>query len=337
MNTTNAEQPDLPDRDDICRAADSLPPMVLRTPLLEHELLNRRLGARIFFKPECLQCTGSFKIRGAYTKIARLPAQVRKRGVVAFSSGNHAQGVALAARMFDIRCTIVMPDDAPKVKVAHTREYGAHIVFYDRESQDRKKIAGDLAKASGATLVPPFDDPDIIAGQGTVGLELAEQARALKISVDAVLCPCGGGGLVAGCALALEVEERNTKVYAVEPLGFDDTRRSLVAGERVANAPGPKAICDAIMTEAPGVLTFEINRRLLAGALIVSDAQVMSAMRDVFELLKLVVEPSGAVGLAAVITRPQDFRDKNVVVVLSGGNVDSAAFASILTGQSPTA
>jgi threonine dehydratase len=320
----------IPDIDDIRRAAHALPALARRTPLIESEELNLRLGGRVLFKPEGLQHTGSFKFRGAYTKIARLSDEVRRRGVVAFSSGNHAQGVAAAAQMFDIRCTIVMPRDAPRLKIDNTRQYGAEVILYDRLKQDRKRIASDIAAQTGATLVPPFDDRWIIAGQGTVGLELSEQADALGVRFDAVLVPCGGGGLVSGCALALKSWNPGVEVYAVEPLELDDTRRSLAAGEPLANPPGRSSICDSLLTESPGALTFEINKRLLAGALVVTDNEVIAAMRECVLQLKLVVEPGGAVALAALLAERFAARGKTVAVVLSGANIDPEVFASYL-------
>jgi threonine dehydratase len=326
----DGENTALPTVDEIRAAHRALSGLVQRTPLLESPRLNQRLGGRVLFKAESLQHTGSFKFRGAYTKIAQLSAEARRRGVVAFSSGNHAQGVAAAAQMFDIHCTIVMPRDAPRLKIENTRQYGADVVLYDRLKQDRKQLASDLAAQTGATLVPPFDDPSIIAGQGTVGLEVAKQADALGARIDAVLVPCGGGGLICGCALALTSWNPGIEVYAVEPLELDDTRRSLAAGERMANPPGRRSICDSLLTESPGVLTFEINKRLLAGGLVVSDDEVIEAMRECFLQLKLVVEPGGAVGLAALLAGRFDVRGRTAAVILSGANVEPADFARYL-------
>jgi threonine dehydratase len=321
----------IPDVEDIRRAAAALPAPTRVTPLIESSLLNERLGGRVLFKPECLQHTGSFKFRGAYTKIARLTSEERARGVVAFSSGNHAQGVAAAARMFDAPCTIVMPRDAPALKIANTREYGAQVVLYDRETQDRKKIAQEIATATGATLVRPYDDPDVIAGQGTAGLELAAQVSALGAKLDGVLVPCGGGGLIAGCAIALTAAFPGVPIYAVEPAALDDTRRSLLERRRLSNAPGSHSICDALLTEMPGELTFQINQRLLAGAFAVTDAEVMVAIREAFVSLKLAVEPGGAVGLAALLAERFSARGRTVAVILSGGNADPATFARYLS------
>jgi threonine dehydratase len=320
----------IPDLDNLRRAAAALPSAVRQTALIENDLLNRRLGGRVLFKPECLQYTGSFKIRGAYTKIQRLSVEARSRGVVAFSSGNHAQGVAAAARMFGIPCTIVMPQDAPALKIANTRAYGAEVVLYDRWTQDRTQIAQGIATRSGAAVVRPFDDPDIIAGQGSVGLELAAQLDALGVQPDAVLIPCGGGGLIAGCATALAATWPKLSVYAVEPAALDDTRRSLLAGRRLRNAPESRSICDALLSEMPGELTFSINQKLLAGAFAVSDEDVIAAMRTAFASLKLAVEPGGAVGLAALLGGHFDVRGRTVAVVLSGGNADPAAFGTYL-------
>ena len=320
-----------PTIEDIRRAAADLRTVAVRTPLIEDALLNERVGGRILFKAECLQHPGSFTLRGATTAIHRLGEARRRAGVVAFSSGNHAQGVAAAARSFGIQATIVMPSSAPQAKLDNTRAYGARVVLYDPETESRSQIAQEIADASGASLIRPFDDPDVIAGQGTVGLEIAEQAAELGVTLDALLSPCGGGGLIAGCSLALEVLSPATGIWAIEPDGFDDTRRSLEADERLTNPPGASSICDAILTEGPGTLTFEINRRRLAGGLSVSDAEVAEALRTIFSRLKLVVEPSGCVGLAAILAGRHDVRGRTVAVVLSGGNVDPASFASLLS------
>jgi len=306
---------------------------VVQTPLLEDALLNEQVGGRILFKAECLQRTGSFKLRGATTAIRRLGEARRRAGVVAFSSGNHAQGVAAAAGRFGIEATIVMPNSAPRAKLDNTRAYGAQVVLYDPESESRAQIAQAIADGSGASLIRPYDDPDVIAGQGTVGLEIAEQTAKLGVTLDALLSPCGGGGLIAGCSLALEALSPATEIWAVEPDGFDDTRRSLDADRRLTNSPGASSICDAILTNGPGELTFEINQRRLAGGLSVSDASVAEALRTIFSRLKLVVEPSGCVGLAAILAGKTDVRGRTVAVVLSGGNVDPASFASLLSAS----
>ncbi len=307
---------------DILDAAARLRPVTRPTPLLEAPLLNELVGGRVLVKAEPLQRTGSFKFRGAYNRISRLSEAEREGGVVAFSSGNHAQGVAHAARLCGVPAVIVMPRDAPAIKLANTRAYGAEVILYDRPTEDREAIGARIAHERGATLVPPFDDPHIIAGQGTVGLELAEQLDGLGVAPDAVLCPCGGGGLIAGTSLALKERFPDLPIHAVEPAEFDDTRRSLAAGRRIANRPGAGSICDALLAPEPGVLTFSINRRTLAGGLAVSDDSVMRAMREAFRFLRIVIEPGGAVALAAILDGSFDAGGRTVAVVASGGNAD---------------
>jgi len=328
MPTSPAPEP--PTYADVEDAAKRIAGHVVTTPLLESPLLNERVGGRLLVKAEPLQRTGSFKFRGAFNRLSRLDGQARARGVVAFSSGNHAQGVAAAAGMLGIPATIVMPRDAPAIKIANTRAYGAEVVLYDRVRESREDIANRLAKERGATLVPSYDDRYVIAGQGTIGLEIARQARDAKADLDAVIVPCGGGGLISGCALALAEECPGVDIHSAEPNGFDDTMRSLEAGKRVANAPDAKTICDALMLPTPGEMTFAINRRLLKGGLAVSDDDARRAMKAAFQFLKLVVEPGGAVALAAVLAGAYDGRRKTLAVVCSGGNVDAATFAAAL-------
>lgn len=317
---------------DIREAAARIAPYCIRTPLLSSPALDAATGARVFVKPEVLQRTGSFKMRGASSRMSLLTAQERQRGVVAFSSGNHAQAVAYAAKLMDMPAVIVMPADAPAMKIANTRGYGAEVVLYDRYTEDREAIGRKLAAGRGLTLVPPFDDSYVMAGQGTAGLEIAQDVGALGVDLDVAFVCCSGGGLAAGMATALTSAFPGIKVYAVEPAGFDDTARSLAAGERVSNAPGAKSICDALLVERPGALTFEVNRKLLAGALAVTDAEVRHAMRFAYEHLKLVVEPGGAAALAALLAGKADMKGKNVAVILSGGNVDPALLAEVLKG-----
>lgn len=303
------------------------------TPLLESPLLNERLGGRLLIKPDCLQRTGSFKFRGAFYRLSLLDNAERRGGVVAYSSGNHAQAVAAAAKQLGIRTTIIMPADAPAPKLAATRAWGADVVTYDRYTEDREAIGTALARDRGATLVPPYDDPLIVTGQGTLGLEIADQVAALDARLDAALVPCGGGGLIAGTATALKARIPGIAVYAVEPAGFDDTARSLAAGERLANPPlsaDALSFCDALLAPMPGVVTFTVNRRLLAGGLAVSDAEVSRAMATAFSDFKIVVEPGGAVALAAALSGKFDCRGKTVAVVCSGGNVDATVFAAAL-------
>ena len=325
----NAAAIAVPGIDDVREAARRLAGVAVVTPLLEHAALNERLGGRVFFKAETLQRTGSFKIRGAYNKIASLSPEERSRGVVAFSSGNHAQGVAEAARLFGIRAVIAMPADAPRVKLDSVRAMGAEIVPFDRFRDDRMTVVKPWLDA-GLVLVPPYDDPLIVAGQGTVGLEILDQARAAGAKPDTVVVPCGGGGLTAGVAIAVCDALPDAAVWGVEPENFDDTRRSLAEGRRVANHPGRNSICDALLTPEPGAVTFEVNRRKLAGAVAVSDAEAAAAVREAMLSLKLVVEPGGVVGLAALLAGKVPVAGRTVVVVLSGANVDPAAYARII-------
>ncbi|MFQ5773326.1 MAG: threonine/serine dehydratase [Kiloniellaceae bacterium] len=314
----------------VAAAAERLAGKAVVTPLLESPALNERLGGRVLLKAEILQRTGSFKFRGAYNRISLIPEARRAAGVVAYSSGNHAQGVAAAAALLGLPATIVMPTDAPNIKVENTRSYGAKVVLYERSEESREVRAEEIAAYTGATIVRPYDDPGVIAGQGSCGLEIARQAADLGARLDALLVSCGGGGLVAGCALALAELSPDTKVYTVEPAGFDDTRRSLELGERVANEPGARSFCDALLAPEPGALTFEINSRLLAGGFAVSDAEVAAAMAYAFRTLKLVVEPGGAVALAAVLAGRFDARGKTVALTLSGANVDAETYATVL-------
>lgn len=315
---------------DIVDAARVIAPAAVRTPLLENAVLNDRVGRRVLLKFEGAQRTGSFKFRGAYNRLARLDARERAAGVVAWSSGNHAQGVAAAARLLGIPATIVMPADAPAIKLANTRALGAEIVTYDRHTESREEIATTLSQSRGATLVPSFDDPYIIAGQGTAGLEILEQAAQADATVGQILVCCGGGGLTAGIATAVKARSPGTTIYTVEPAGFDDTALSLASGVRETVSPDARSICDALMAPSPGALTFPINQALLSGGLVVSDDQVRDAMRFAFSTLKLVVEPGGAVALAAMLAGLAPPCDGASVVVLSGSNVDSTAYAAII-------
>ena len=320
----------LPNHADIAAAVARLRGKVVVTPLLESSLLNAEVGGRVLIKAEVLQRTNSFKFRGAYNRIASLAAEDRERGVVTYSSGNHAQGVAAAATLLGIPSVIVMPSDAPAMKIANTRAYGGEVVLYDRRTESREAIGEAIAGERGLSLVRPYDDTQIIAGQGTAGLELAAQAREMDADLDALLVPVSGGGLIAGCALALEHVSPRTAVYAVEPEAYDDTARSLAAGARQRYPEGAYSLCDALQVPIPGELTFAINSRLLAGGLTVSDAEALAAMETAFRHFKLVVEPGGAVALAAVMSDRIDCRGRTVAVVCSGGNVDPALFARAL-------
>jgi threonine dehydratase len=325
------ESPPLPGFADIEAAAARLAGIARRTPLLAGTPLDEVTGGRLLFKAECLQRNGSFKFRGAYNRLVQLDAAARRAGVVAFSSGNHAQGVAAAARMLGIPATIVMPADAPVIKLENTRALGAEVVLYDRFTDDREGIARRIVAERGATLVPAYDDPHIVAGQGTAGLELVQQARELGLTPDQVLVPTSGGGLTAGTAIAVRTLAPAAAVYGVEPEAFDDTRRSLAAGTLLKNPPEARSICDALQSSPPGRITFAINRKLLAGVLTVSDPEVEAAMARAFRDLKLVVEPGGAVALAAALAEKLPLAGRTTVIILSGGNVDPATFIAALT------
>lgn len=316
--------------EDVRSAAERIKGAAIYTPLLENAELNARVGRRVLIKFEGAQHTGSFKFRGAYNRLSRIPASSRAAGVVAWSSGNHAQGVAAAARLLDIPATIVMPSDAPAIKIANTKTLGAEVVPYDRVTESREKIATALAESRGAVLVPSFDDPFIIAGQGTIGLEILDQAKALGATPQQILVCCGGGGLVAGIATAVKAADPGIDIFSVEPAAFDDTARSLQSGIREKVADGARSICDALLAPSPGELTFPINHALLASGLSVSDAEVEAAMRFAFERLKLVVEPGGAVALAAILHGKAPRADGPVAVVISGANVDPSTYAAIL-------
>jgi threonine dehydratase len=316
--------------DDIERAAATLRGHAVRTPLLSSPEIDARTGARVLFKPEVLQRTGSFKFRGAYTKLCSIPVERRGAGVVAFSSGNHAQGVAAAARLLGMSATIVMPADAPVAKIERTRNYGAQVVLYDRDKEDREAIARGLMQERGATLVPPYDDPLIVAGQGTVGLEIAEDMAAQGLVPDLVAAPASGGGLVAGIAMALKARFADTAIFSAEPAGFDDHARSLREGRRVPHGNSGRTICDALMAAMPGEITFAVNQRLLAGGVAATDAEVGEAVATAFRELKLVVEPGGAVALAALLAGRFEARGQTIVIVLSGGNVDAELFARLI-------
>jgi threonine dehydratase len=315
---------------DVEAAAAVVARFAVRTPLLSASVLNERIGARVFLKPEMLQRTGSFKFRGAFNKLSSIPQAKRGGGVVAFSSGNHAQGVAAAAKILHMQATIVMPADAPLSKRERTKSYGAEVVLYDRDREDREAIARERAGKRGATLVKPYDDPVVIAGQGTAGREIAEDMAALNLKPDIVVAPASGGGLIAGVATAVKARFQSADVIVAEPESFDDHSLSLRAGKRERHQAAGRTICDALMAAIPGELTFAINSKLLSHGVTASDTEVAAAVAFAFRELKLVVEPGGAVGLAALLAGRVDAKDKNVVVVLSGGNVDADVFAKLL-------
>ena len=309
------------------RAAAARARGIRRTPLLEAAALDRLAGRRVLVKAECLQVTGSFKARGAWAAISALSPEERTRGVLAYSSGNHAQGIAWAAAAHGLPAVILMPSDAPAAKIDGTRALGGEVVLYDRASEDRDALGARLAATRALTLIPPFDHPQVIAGQGTVGLEIAAQAAEAGVAAADVLVCCGGGGLSAGIALALEAEAPGLRVRTAEPAGFDDVARSLAAGKRLRNAAATGSVCDAILTPSPGALTFPILARLAGPGLAVTDAEALEAVALAFRHLKVVLEPGGAVSLAAALFRPGEIAGDAVISVASGGNVDPALFA----------
>jgi threonine dehydratase len=320
----------LPTAADVEAAAARLAGVALHTPLISSPILDARTGGRVFLKAETLQRTGSFKFRGAYNKLSSLAADRRRGGVVAFSSGNHAQGVAAAAKLLDMPAVIVMPRDAPRPKRERTAALGAEIVLYDREREDREQIAQEIAASRDAVLVPPYDDAFVIAGQGTAGREIAEDVARLGHALDCVLVNASGGGLTAGVALAVKARAPAARIYTAEPEGFDDHARSFRSGRRERNAALTGTICDALMSQTPGKLTFEVNRTLVADGITATEAEVARAVAFAFHELKLVVEPGGAVALAALLAGKLDIAGKTAVVVLSGGNIDPELFARLV-------
>ncbi len=328
--------------DDIRDAAARLAGKAVLTPLLESPLLNERLRCRVLVKAECLQLTGTFKFRGAYNRVSRLDATALERGVAAFSSGNHAQGVAAAAKACGTRALIVVPKDTPAIKIENTKAWGAELAYYDRETEDRVAITEKLAAERGMAIVPPYDHEQVIAGQGTIGLEVVHQLEELGLAADALVIPCGGGGLSAGISTAVKALSPATDIFLAEPAAFDDTRRSLAGGERVAIDPRTAhTICDALAAPTPGEITFAINRRLATGAVALSDDDACRGLYAAFRDLKLVLEPSGAVALAAVTTGALEAQTgfattgRTIVVIASGGNVDGTAYGEMLKRGAP--
>jgi threonine dehydratase len=322
--------PALPTAADVEIAAGRLAGVALRTPLISSPVLDALAGGRVFLKAETLQRTGSFKFRGAYNRLSALPPGLRGGGVVAFSSGNHAQGVAAAAKLLGMPAVIVMPRDAPQAKRERTAAWGAEVVLYDREHEDREAISRGIAEERGAVLVPPYDDPLVIAGQGTVGREIAEEIARLGHALDCVIVNASGGGLTAGIALAVKARAPEAKIYTAEPAAFDDHVRSFRSGKRERNPALTGTICDALMAQSPGKLTFEINRVLVGDGVTATEEEVARAVAFAFRELKLVVEPGGAVALAALLAGKLDVAGKTAVVVLSGGNVDPKLFARLV-------
>lgn len=318
----NIETRTLPTIADVEAAAKRIAGVAVRTPLINAPVLDARLNARVFLKAETLQRVGAFKFRGAYNKISSIPQDKRAGGVVAYSSGNHAQGVAAAAQLFNMPAVIVMPSDAPLAKRQRTAGYGAEIVLYDRDKEDRAAIARGIADKRGAVLVPPYDDPYIIAGQGTAGLEIVEDLAKLGLKPEIVIVGASGGGLAAGVALAIKSKVPEAVFYTAEPEGFDDTARSFRSGKRESNTRMSGTICDALMTPTPGELTFPITSKLIGQGVSASDEEVGKAVAFAFHELKLVVEPGGAIGLAALLAGKLEIKGKVVVAILSGGNID---------------
>ncbi len=327
------DDPTLPTVADVRRAAERIAGHAVRTPLISSPFLDERVGGRVLLKCENLQRTGSFKFRGAYNALAALPRETRARGVVAMSSGNHAQGVAEAARLFGVRATIVMPGDAPETKRLRTERSGGRIVTYDRASENRDAVAARHIAEHGGTLIHPFNDRQVIAGQGTIGLEIAADCAAAGLKPDAVLMPASGGGLSAGVGLAVRDWSGETEIVLVEPDGFDDYRRSLAAGHVVANERQAGSVCDALLISQPGALSFAINRAHAAMGVAVDDDEALAAVAFAFRELKLVVEPGGAVALAALLAGRVAARGRTLVVVLSGGNIDLPVLAEALAGE----
>jgi threonine dehydratase len=318
---------------DIRNAAARLKDVVVRTPLISSPVLDDMAGGRVLIKAENLQRTGSFKIRGAYNMLSQLGADDAARGVIAFSSGNHAQAVAAAGTMLGIETTIVMPEDAPRIKIENTRRLGGNTILYDRYTEDREAIARSLAAERDCPVVPAYDHEHIVAGQGTAGLEIVAQCEELGITPDQVLVNCSGGGLTAGIAIAVRAMMPGVRIYPVEPAGFDDTTRSLQSGSRESNSPDARSICDALQTPTPGELTWSINKDLLSPGIVVTDDEVREAIRFTFRHLKLVAEPGGSAALGAVLGGKIETAGKVTVVVISGGNIDAAMFASIQEGS----
>ena len=318
--------------DAIIKAAKRLKGKIVRTPLLKSDHVNKELKSNIYIKAENLQTIGAFKFRGAMNTILQLPPDVKK--VVAWSSGNHAQAVAAAANITEREATIVMPKDSPKTKLNGTIAWGAKIVEYDRNTENREEIGKAIAKEQNAIIIPPFDDVNVIIGQGTAGLEAVEQLKEINVIPDIVLCCCGGGGLIAGVSTSIKANYPNAQIYSVEPENFDDTKKSLEADMIIENTMQHISICDALLANKPGNITFEINRKNLSGGISVSDTESLIAMKIAYKYFKIVLEPGGAVALAAAISKKIDIKNKNVLVIASGGNVDSHIFEKCLYAES---
>ena len=310
-------------------AYDKIKHLLDKTPLISNDYINKLLDAKIYFKLENLQKTGSFKLRGATYKISKLSEEQKLNGLVAYSSGNHAQAVAYAALQNNISAKIIMPNNAPKIKIDNTRKYKAEVILYDPQKEIREEIGQAIEKKEKRILIKPYDDYDIIAGQGTAAYEISKDLENQSITPDIYLCCCGGGGLIAGTSTYLKYKFKNIESYSVEPYGFDDTKKSLNSSKILANEQGHSSICDAIITPEPGKLTFPINLQNLKNGLVVRDDEVKSSIKFFAEHLKIIIEPGGAVAATAALTKKIDLKNKNVVVMISGGNIDLDMFANL--------
>jgi threonine dehydratase len=315
---------------EIDKAHERIFSLIIKTPLISSETINKKTNANVYFKLENLQWTGSFKLRGASNKISQLSNEEKSRGIVSYSSGNHAQAVAYASNLIGVQATIIMPKNAPSIKIKNTKKYGADVVLYDSMHESREKIALEIAHKENKTIVKPYDDLDVIAGQGTVGKEIAEELKLQNIRPDIFLCCCGGGGLIAGSSTYLKYVFPNIKNFAVEPEEFNDTQLSLKNNFIVKNKESAKSICDALLAPQPGNVTFPINQTTLNGGLAVSDKEVKKTIIELAEDMKIVVEPGGSVAATALLTNKISVKNKNVVVMISGGNIDYKLFSSIV-------
>ena len=302
---------------------------IVKTPMVTNDYINKLTENNVYFKLENFQITGSFKYRGALHKILKLSELRKKKGVIAYSSGNHAQAVAYASNQNNINAKIIMPNNAPKIKINNTKKYGAEVVLYDPNKEQRETIGQNIALEENRTLVKPYDDYDIIAGQGTVGLEIVDQLKEIKVVPNLYLCCCGGGGLIAGSSTYLKYAFPQISCYSVEPEGFEDTSRSLLSGKIESNTLGKKSICDALLAFQPGNLTFPINKKNLDGGLVVKEEETKKSIITIAENLKIIIEPGGAVAAAAILSKKLNIKNKNIVVMLSGGNIDPDIFSTL--------
>ena len=321
----------IPTYQDIVSAAQTIKGEAVRTPLMRCDALDAATGCKVFVKPENLQRTGSFKFRGAFNAISKLSDQERARGVLANSSGNHAQGVGVASRLFGCSSTIIMPKDAPVMKVERTKSLGAKVIHFDRATEDRELILEQIKQETGSTVVHPYNNAMVIAGQGTVGLEIAEDIKSAGLKLDRMVACTGGGGLTSGIALSIKHHFPDAKIHSVEPVGFDDYKRSLESGKLERNATTAGSICDAIIAPSPGEIGFEINKEVLHSGFVVTDGEALNAIKFAYEELKLVVEPGGAVALACALKHGQEWAGETVAIVLSGGNIDPDVFIQAIS------